>query len=143
MASVMDWCTCVDAPVKAKGPLTLLDHGDACGFPESRCADSSHHRFVHQSCGLPVEMRFCDCRGEYGFTYDRDRGWWVHVACGWPTRAWYGGNGSPAPPSLAGLKPVTWHTFAVVPKSPKAPWSRLSPMQQAWNDAYAGRWVWD
>jgi hypothetical protein len=138
-----EWCECPDAPVTAKGPLTLLDHSDDCGFPARQCDEPVHQRMIHETCGRPVKMRFCCCGGDYGFALDPERGWWVHYNCGWPTRAWFTGSGSPAPADLAGLKPITWHPFEPVPRSPKTVWLRLSEAQRALNLDYLGRWVRD
>lgn len=87
-------------------------------------------------------MLFCACMPS-GYTFDVERGWWVHYYCGWPTKAWFDGSGAPAPESLRGLKPITYHEFAIVPKSPKAVYDRLSDEQKAMNDRFAGSMVWD
>ncbi len=87
-------------------------------------------------------MLFCGCLPS-GYSLDVERGWWVHYFCGWPTRAWFEAAGRPAPDHLAGVKPVTYHEFAVVPRSPKKTYERLTDEQRRLNDAYAGSMVWD
>ncbi len=63
--------------------------------------------------------------------------------CGWPTLGWYEATGQPAPPHLTGLRPVTYHEFAAVPRSPKPVYERLTDEQKRLNDAYAGTFVRD
>jgi hypothetical protein len=87
-------------------------------------------------------MLFCGCLPS-GYTFDRERGWWVHYWCGWPTRAWFEAAGSPAPVHLRGIKPATYHEFVIVPKSPKSVYSRLTDEQKSLNDGFAGTYVWD
>ncbi len=81
-------------------------------------------------------MRYCDC-GDPGFTLDPERGWWVHYICGWPTRGWFEACGTPAPEPLAGLRPVTYHEFPIVPDK------QLTPEQRVVSRAHAGTWVRD
>jgi len=134
----------LEPPVLARGAITVLEHDEGCGFPERRCKNDVHRMFVHAACGRPVRMRFCGCSDtDHGYTFDTTRGWWVHYVCGWPTKAWYEGSGSPLPPGLGGVKPVTYHEYRAVPRSPARPWKSLTPQQQAANDAAVGRWVWD
>lgn len=138
------WCGCDQAPVLATGALTILDHPGRCGFPIQRCEEDGHRLVRHEECGRPVAMRFCGCgKATSGFTFDRERGWWVHYQCGWPTRAWYEGSGRPAPPQLLGIKPITYHEFVAVPRAPKATYLRLTAEQKVINDEFAGRWIWD
>jgi hypothetical protein len=87
-------------------------------------------------------MRFCGCTPS-GYTFDEQRGWWVHYVCGWPTRAWYEASGGPAPEMLAGVRPVTLHEYPAVPRIPKKAYERLTEGQKRLNDAYAGEWVRD
>ena len=42
-ASTSRWCECEDSPVVARGPLTMLDHDDKCGFPEAMRERTSSH----------------------------------------------------------------------------------------------------
>ena len=81
--------------------------------------------------------------GSSGFTYDVARRWWVHYVCGWPKRAWYESAGNPAPPPLAGYKPITYHEYQFVPSKPKEEYDRLSSDQKRINEESVGRWVWD
>jgi hypothetical protein len=134
------WCDCEDAPLEARGSLTLLDHDEECGFPEQRCTDAAHRMRVHDGCGRPVPMRFCACAPS-GYTYDVDRAWWVHYQCGWPTKAWYTGAARPAPEHLLGLKPVTYHEY--VPVTGKANLELLSSSARRRNKVASGGWVWD
>lgn len=87
-------------------------------------------------------VRFCACPPS-GYTFDPERGWWVHYPCGWPTRAWYEGAGQPAPHHLLGMRPVTVHEFVSVPRGPKSKKDPLSPEQRRLNDAMVGQWVRD
>ena len=130
------WCDCADAPRHARGAVTLLDHPTPCAFPDGICSERSHRVTVHHKCGRELLMRFCGC-GDTGFTLDPARGWWVHYACGWPTRAWFEGSGAPAPEHLAGLRPVTYHEFPVVPDK------QMTDEQKAVSRAHAGSWVRD
>ncbi len=136
------WCDCADAPRFAHGPATLLNHPGDCGFPDEVCAVREHRVTVHSACGLELLMLFCGC-GATAFTLDPERGWWVHYVCGWPTQAWYDAAGRPAPEPLAGLRPVTWHEFPVIPQTPKAVYRRLDERQRAVNQARAGTSVRD
>jgi hypothetical protein len=48
------------------------------------------------------------------------------------------------PPSeLLGEKPITYHEFVIVPKSPKSVYEQLSEEQRRANAEWAGRWVRD
>lgn len=91
-------------------------------------------------------MLYCRC-GSSAFTFDPERGWWVHCVCGWPTRAWYEGAGRPAAPKrLVGIRPVTYHEFVAVPRIPKSAKTvadPLTPEQRAINDAMVGQSVRD
>lgn len=87
-------------------------------------------------------MFFCGCLPS-GYTFDVERGWWVHYYCGWPKQAWFDAEGKPAPDHLAGIKPVTYREFVIVPRSPKTTYQRLTDEQKALNDAFAGAMVWD
>jgi len=137
------WCDCADAPRCVRGPATLLDHPGGCEFPDGICTVRAHRLTVHVDCGRPLAVRFCSCLPS-GYEFDEARGWWVHYVCGWPTRAWWEGAGSPeAPEHLRRLRPVTYHEFAVVPRSPQSTWERLTEEQRALNDARAGNWVRD
>ncbi len=136
------WCECDDAPVYARGAATLLDHPDECGFPDRLCSVRNHRMTFHDRCGLPLQMRFCGC-GATGFTFDLDRRWWVHYACGWPTRAWYASAAQTAPDHLVGLRPVTYHEFVAIPETPKASYSRLNERERDINRKRAGTWVRD
>ena len=136
------WCDCPDAPLRARGAATLLDHPGGCEFPSGICTVRAHRVMTHKACGRELRMRFCGCIPS-GYTFDEERGWWVHYVCGWPTRAWYEAAGRPAPASLAGVRPVTFHEFTVVPRSPKQAYDRLTEEQKVVNDKYAGAWVRD
>jgi hypothetical protein len=141
-AVTRDWCECDDAPRYARGAATLLDHPGACDFPDGICTERAHRVTVHPACGRELRIRFCGCGGT-GFSHDVERDWWVHYECGWPTRAWYEAAGRPAPDHLAGLRPVTYHEFRVVPENPRAVYERLDPRQRELNRARAGSWVRD
>ena len=78
-----------------------------------------------------------------GYTFDVERGWWVHYSCGWPTRAWYEAAGKPAGEDLLGMRPVTLHEFVSVPRRSKGKADRLTPEQRIRNDAQIGNWVRD
>lgn len=43
-----------------------------------------------------IPTKFCECtrglRRSFPFTRGRKSGWWIHVECGRPTRAWSSGN---------------------------------------------------
>lgn len=137
-------CHCWTAPTLAQGSLTLNDHDEVCGFPFRRCENDKHHIWRHRACGRPMRMRFCGCSGsDYGFTFDVVRGWWVHYDCGWPTRLWFEHSGPPVTPGLEGVKPVTYHEYRAVPRSPSRPYAALSEEQRRWNDQASGTWVWD
>jgi hypothetical protein len=137
-------CRCWEPPVTADGPITMLEHDAECGYPERRCENDAHRMFIHAACGRPVRMRFCGCTStDHGYTHDTVRGWWVHYVCGWPTKAWYEGSGSPSPPELEGVKPVTYHEYRAVPKTPARAWKSLNPGQQLANDRAVGAWLWD
>ena len=89
-------------------------------------------------------MRNCACVADrFEYTFDVDRGWWVHSSCGWPTRAWFESAGTPAPNHLTAMRPVTYHDFVTVPRSPKTTYDRLSDEQKRVNDDYVGRSVRD
>jgi hypothetical protein len=137
-----DWCACEDAPWLAHGPLTLLDHPDDCGFPAQPCGVRAHHMSKHKSCGLLMPMRFCGCLA-LGYTFDPARGWWVDVECGWPSRAWFKSCGKLAPGSLMDVKPVTFHEFVIVPRTPKKAYEHLTDEQRRLNEECAGGWVRD
>lgn len=122
--------------------MTLLDHSGECGFPNGICTVRAHRVMVHEKCGRELEMRFCGC-GATGFTYDPDRGWWVHYACGWPTKLWFDAHGTRAPEHLRGLRPVTYHEFVTVPMSPRKRYERLDERQRALNKEFDGHWVRD
>ncbi len=138
------WCDCLDGPVFATAEPPLLDHGSGCGFPEASCRVPEHRMTVHAECGRPVEMRFCGCtHPDFGFTLDPDRGWWVHPPCGWPTRAWFAATGSRAPERLRGLRPVTFHEYVPIRRTPKARYQLMDDGQRAVNAASIGRSVRD
>jgi hypothetical protein len=130
------WCECADAPRYARGAATLLDHPMPCAFPDGACEVRSHRVTVHAKCGRELLVRYCGC-GDTGFTLDPARGWWVHYACGWPSRAWFETTGSPAPDELAGLRPVTYHEFPVLPDK------QMTDEQKVVSRAHAGAWVRD
>jgi len=133
------WCECADRPVYSDPVATVLRHPEGC---EGVCEVRAHRVLVHAACGREVLMLFCGC-GEPAFTLDVPRRWWVHYACGWPTRAWFEAAGSPAPDDLAGLRPATYHQFRVHPRSPKKVYAALSDDQRAANERGAGTWVRD
>lgn len=130
------WCECADAPRYARGAPSLLDHPTPCAFPDGVCTERSHRVTTHAKCGRELLVRYCGCGGT-GFTLDPERGWWVHYACSWPTRAWFEATGVPASDELAGLRPVTYHEFPVVPEK------QLSNEQKVVSRAHAGAWVRD
>ncbi len=140
------WCTCPDAPVHARGASTKLDHREGCEFPTGICAVRAHRITVHEKCGRVVPVLFCGC-GSTAFTFDPERGWWVHYVCAWPTRAWYEGAGRPpALPDLVGVRPLTYHEFVPVPRVPKRARNvvePLTPEQRQVNDVMVGQSVWD
>jgi hypothetical protein len=136
------WCDCDDGPRYARGASTLLDHPGTCEFPAGICTVREHRVTVHTTCGRELQMRFCGCGGA-GFTYNVERDWWVCYMCGWPTQAWYEACGSPAPDDLAGVRPVTYHEFAVIPTSPRRIYDRLDERGRALNRERAGTWVRD
>lgn len=133
---VGSWCDCPDGPVRSRGAATLLDHPTPCAFPDGICTVREHRITVHAKCERPLLVQFCAC-GDTGFTLDPERGWWVHYVCGWPTRAWFEGSAKPAPEHLAGLRPVTYHEFLVVPDK------QMTPEQRVVSKAHAGSWVRD
>jgi len=122
------------------GPLTFLDHDEGCGFPEGPCTTDAHRLTVHVACGLPLLMRFCGCPPGQGWTLDPERDWWVDHWCGWPRRAWFEASGTPAPPGLAGRKPVTWHDYPSVTGKAR---ERLGEDARRRNTAAAGTGVRD
>ena len=143
-ASRDDWCACPERSFFATGPLTIVDHGDGCAFPEGPCEVTAHRTTKHEPCGRLIEMLLCGCHGgEFGFSYDPERDWWVHFACGWPTRAWYKAAGRSAPDALRGLRPVTYHEYPVIPRTPKARYEQMDERQRKLNAAFVGRWVRD
>lgn len=99
---------------------------------------------VHAGCGRPMPVRFCGCQPS-GYSFDFERGWWVHYVCGWPTRAWLTAAGRLPPADLLGLRPATYHEFVAVRRStsPTAPYARLSDEQKRLNAAWTGCWVRD
>ncbi len=141
-ASAGIWCDCPDAPTYVRGPATFLEHPSGCDFPTGICTVRAHRVTVHEACKRELRVRFCACPPS-GYTFDPDRGWWVHYPCGWPTRAWYEGAGREAPEHLLGMRPVTVHEFVSVPRGPKSKKDPLSPEQRRLDDAMAGQWVRD
>jgi hypothetical protein len=89
-----------------------------------------------------LAVRFCGCVPS-GYTFDAERGWWVHYHCGWPTRAWYEVAGKPAPDHLLGIRPVTLHEFPAVRRGSKKKPDPLTPERRVQNDAEIGNWVRD
>jgi hypothetical protein len=136
------WCDCPDAPLYARGPSTLLDHPGGCQFPAGICTVRAHRVVVHEACGRELRIRFCACIPS-GYTFDEERGWWVHYVCGWPTRSWFEASGQPAPDNLAAVKPATFYEYPVVPSVPKKAYSRLTEEEKRLNDAFVGAWVRD
>ena len=139
-----DWCSCPDAPWFVSMPYTLLDHDETCGSPVSPCSVREHRTTVHKGCGRPMPVRFCGCQPS-GYSYDVERGWWVHYHCGWPTRAWLTQHGQLPPTDRVGGRPATFHEFVPVPrsKSPKSVYARLSDEQRRLNAAWTCGWVRD
>ena len=89
-------------------------------------------------------MLFCGCaHPDFGYSLDPDRGWWVHPPCGWPTHAWFVAAGSRAPQELRGLRPVTFHNYPRIRKTPKKHYALLDELQRAINIDWAGRTVRD
>ena len=136
------WCDCEDAPILARGPATFLDHPTDCEFPTGICTVRAHRVTVHRKCGRELAIRFCGCVPS-GYTFDAERGWWVHYHCGWPTRAWYEVAGKPAPDDLLGIRPITLHEFASVNRGSKKKPDPLTPERRVQNDAQIGNWVRD
>lgn len=136
------WCNCPDAPLLVRGAATLLDHPGGCAFPASVCTVRAHRVSIHEGCGREMPMRYCGCPPS-GYTLDIARGWWVHYSCGWPTKPWFDAAGQPAREELRGLRPITYHEFATVPRSPKPTYDRLTDEQKRINDTYVGASVWD
>ena len=84
------WCDCAE-PVLPPPHVRSWEHhhfGD-CGWPEHRCSMSEHRKSWCRACRRVIRFRFCNCAGDWRFTYDRSREWWVHAVCGWPTQAWF------------------------------------------------------
>jgi hypothetical protein len=122
----------------------MLDHDESCGFPQTPCDNRDHKVLVHKACGKPIQVRFCGCRrSDHGYTFDPQRGWWVHYVCGWPTRAWFEANGKDAPLDLQGVKPTTYHEYQPVPKVPKQAYEALTEEQRRANEVGVGTWVRD
>jgi hypothetical protein len=136
------WCGCEDSPWFVRSPLTIWDHPDDCGFPAEPCRAGRHRTSIHKGCGREMPIRFCGCLAS-GYTFDRDRVWWVHYECGWPTRAWFKSCGLVPPDDLLGIKPTTYHEFVIVPKSPKSIYEQLTEEQRRLNEEWVGRWVRD
>ena len=139
------WCDCVDAPRYTSRPLpeSLLQHPTECGFPEGPCTAPAHRTTIHKHCGRPLLLRYCRC-GSTGFTLDVERNWLTCYECGWPTRAWFEGSGTPAPEHLAGLRPVTYHEYVHVPGSPKQVAAKLGTEERIELDhRFKGQWVRD
>ena len=142
--ALKDRCRCWHTPTLANGAISLNEHDDDCGFPLCRCDNDQHRTWVHRACGRLVRMRFCGCTGsDPAFTWNEDRGWWVHYVCGWPARGWFELEGRAAPLALEGAKPVTYHEYRVIPKNPARPYRALSDLQREWNGEAASTWVWD
>jgi hypothetical protein len=139
-----DWCSCAAAPWFVNKPFTLLDHDETCGFPVSPCSVRAHRITVHEGCGRPMPVRFCGCQPS-GYSFDVERGWWVHYYCGWPTRAWLTAHGALPPDDLLGIRPATFHEFVPVPRStsPKSAYAHLSDEQRRLNAHFTGGWVRD
>lgn len=142
LVTARSWCDCSDAPTFVRGPATLLEHPGGCDFPTAECKVRSHRATVHPACGRELLIRFCACPPS-GYTFDRDRGWWVHYYCGWPTQAWFDAAGKPAPKHLQGIRPVTTHEFVSVSKGSNTSGDPLTPGQRRLNDAQIGLWIRD
>ena len=114
---------------------TLLDHPTPCAFPDGACEVRSHRVTVHAKCGRELLVRYCGC-GDTGFTLDPARGWWVHYACGWPTRAWFETADRPRLMSC-GAAPGD------LPRVPVLPDKQMTDEQKVVSRAHAGAWVRD
>jgi hypothetical protein len=136
------WCECPDAPVYVRGPATYLDHPGECEFPGGTCTVRAHRVTVHEKCGRELAVRFCGCLPS-GYSFDPERGWWVHYLCGWPKKAWYEGAGRSAPDHLVGIRPVTYHEYLGVSRGPKSKTDPLTRERRRQNDALIGSWVRD
>ena len=136
------WCGCKVAPTRVSGAATFLDHPGGCEFPVGVCTVRGHRVAVHQACGREFAIRFCACPPS-GYTFDVERGWWVHYVCGWPTRAWFEVAGRPAPDELVGMRPVTLHEYVSVPRGPKSKDDPLTAEQRGLDSAAVGGWVRD
>lgn len=89
-------CDC-DTPLLPPPHLRSWEHHDygrECGWPENKCAATSHRVTWCRRCSRAVAAVSCHCtespgRGDApdGFTLDPARGWWVHAGCGWPSAA--------------------------------------------------------
>jgi hypothetical protein len=137
----MAFCDCPDPVLPRTRALTWEDH-PGCGWPAKPCEDDTHGQIVHDVCGRVVEVVFCTCeRGAgAGFCRDPQRDWWVHVVCGWPTRAWFEADGKRAPARLRGVKP---RLSCVHEKRGPMDLKRhpLTPQQRELDVAYDGRMV--
>jgi hypothetical protein len=92
------WCECAEplAP-RLKARSWEAHQFGICGWPERRCDQPEHRRSWCRTCRRVVRVRFCTCGAPSEFVHDQRRDWWVHTACGWPTRAWYSGLASRKP----------------------------------------------
>ena len=104
------WCDC-EAPEIPPEDERSWEHHDfgVCGWPERRCEMPEHRHTWCRCCRRVIRLRFCNCAGEYLYSYDRDRRWWVHTGCGWPTKAWFVVNGERIPDAVDGTPSWLWH----------------------------------
>ncbi len=103
------WCECGTPVIPSVEARSWEDHDfGVCGWPERRCQIPEHRQTWCRRCRRAIRVRFCNCAGEYLYSYDRDRDWWVHSVCGWPTRKWFEAAGEPVPNSVDGTPTWIW-----------------------------------
>ena len=103
------WCDCAEPVLPSRDGRSWEHHRfGVCGWPERRCSMPEHRRSWCRVCRRVVRLRFCHCGGDWRFTYDRDREWWVHAVCGWPTQAWFSASRADTPDLLDGTPSWLW-----------------------------------
>jgi hypothetical protein len=106
---VPGWCDCAEPVMPSRDGRSWEHHRfGVCGWPERRCSMPEHRRSWCRACLRVVRLCFCHCAGDWRFTYDRDREWWVHAVCGWPTQAWFSASGAHTPDLLDGTPSWLW-----------------------------------
>jgi len=110
------WCDCAEPLLPCRNERSWEHHcfgvcgwpEHRCSIPEHRCSIPEHRRSWCRACRRVVRLRFCHCAGDWRFTYDRDRQWWVHAVCGWPTQAWFSARGAQIPDWIDGTPSWLW-----------------------------------